>query len=145
MSLKTRSQRMAADVHARVSGIKKDRNNSEAARKEYGALAHKLPVLIRTAGLAQALAFVEASKKAMHGKLLEHLSRTVTGGGDDLAGLCRRETTSMQEYMRLTRDALEALLWYKRFAQSVLGVASGADDVATAEEARAAVGAEGGV
>ncbi len=131
MMLKTRSQRMAADVHERVSVIKRE---SEKVRAKYGSLAHKLPVLIRTAGLAQALAFVEASKEPMHGVLLQHLSQTVTAGGDDLVGLCHAKETSMQQYMRLTRDALEALLWYKRFAQSVLGIHSGADDTADGAE-----------
>jgi hypothetical protein len=40
----------------------------------------------------------------------------------------RSRSAEFEEYMRLTQGALEALLWFKRFAQSELKVQSAADD-----------------
>ena len=130
--LQTRSQKFASSIHAKVSELATPAEVSAGQKqksraKKYGAMAHKLPVLIRTAGLAQALAFVEASGEKMHQKLLQDLSEIVTPGRN-LSEICRSTETSLQEYMRLTRAALEALLWFKRFAQSVLDVKSGADE-----------------
>ena len=51
-------------------------------------------------------------------KLVEHLAVVVNE--PDLIGHSR--TAELAEYTRVTRDVLAALVWYKRFAQSVLGV-----------------------
>ena len=76
-------------------------------------------VLIRSAGLAQAVAFVQARHKpeTPQRKLLDHLSIAVNT--EDLAHESRI-TTQLSEYMRLTHEVMAALVWYKRFAQSVL-------------------------
>lgn len=112
--LQTRSQRYAGNAHARVLKVK-----GQPDQDKYKALARNLPVLIRTAGLAQALAFVDSpSADPLHRLLLEHLNETVNGG-QSLSASCR--TVQLSEYMRLTRDTLDALLWFKRFAESILG------------------------
>jgi len=82
-------------------------------------MAHKLPVLIRTAGLSQALGFVAARGNLMHLRLVQDLAATL--GRRDLPGDSRM-APNLQAYMRLTQETLDALLWYKRFAQSVLKV-----------------------
>lgn len=120
--LQSRSQRFAEDVFGKVKQVQTD-NLDE---KKYGAMSHKLPVLIRTAGLAQALAFVEArgAKEIEAQRLLSDLAAVV--GKPNLASCSR--TASLREYMFLTQQSLEALLWFKRFAQSVLKVESGEGD-----------------
>jgi CRISPR-associated protein Cmr5 len=118
--MQTRSQRYAAQIFAQVNGEVK--TQSDAYQKKYGSMAHKLPVLIRTAGLAQALSFVESRGEAEHKKLLSHLAAVTEEG--DLAQRSRA-ITDLNDYMRLTREVLSALLWYKRFAQSVLKVSLG--------------------
>lgn len=116
--MQTRSQQLAQTIFEQVSEIEQ---KGDAYRKKYGSMAHKLPVLIRTAGLTQALAFVEARGADEHRKLLEHLA-AVIGAGTREQLLDRSRTLSLTTYRRLTQDALTALLWYKRFAQSVLHV-----------------------
>jgi CRISPR-associated protein Cmr5 len=118
--MQTRDQRLATSVYEHVSTVdEKDKTYQD----EYGSMAHKLPVLIRTAGLAQAIAFVQARGKDAHKDLLNHLARVIdTQDGATLAQ--RSREASLHEYMYLTQHALAALLWYKRFAQSVLGVES---------------------
>ena len=91
-------------------------------------MAHKLPILIRTAGLAQALAFVDARGKDSQKQLLQDLAGTV-GKQNSVSLLRRAREAELSEYMLLTQQVMAALLWYKRFAQSVLGVeASDAKD-----------------
>ncbi len=94
---------------------------------EYGAMANKLPVLIRQAGLVQALAYVQARGKDGAKRLLEDLAQTLNEGDSANDLLERSREANLLEYMHLTRQATIALNWYKRFAQSVLGVEPGGE------------------
>lgn len=134
----TREQQYAGEVYARIKplipadGAPKD-EAKEKERKAYGSLAHKLPVLIRTAGLAQSLVFVQARNKegTPQRRLLadlEFVLRKSGALGPGAALVERSRSAEFEEYMRLTEGALEALLWFKRFAQSELKVESGDDD-----------------
>ncbi len=111
----TRNQRYAAQIFGQVGQV------PAAERQKYGSMAHKLPLLIRTAGLAQALAFVDSRGSAEQRILLDHIAAVINE--PDLLG--RSRTADRNEYMRLTHEVLMALVWYKRFAQSVLGVEPG--------------------
>jgi CRISPR-associated protein Cmr5 len=126
----TLQQQMATKAHELVSGVGQDE------KQKYGTMAHKLPVLIHTAGLAQALAFVEARQDPAQLKLLDHLAATLgieaITNRQQLAQKSREE--SLPVYMLLTRRALQALVWYKRFAESILNVDARADAEAVAAE-----------
>jgi CRISPR-associated protein Cmr5 len=115
--MQTREQIYADSVFKLVSHLKA----SEQERNEYGSMAHKLPVLIRTAGLAQALAFVDTRKKPQQ-QLLDDLALVVLKAQEREVLLARSRNAPLDEYMRLTQETLHALLWFKRYAQSVLGV-----------------------
>lgn len=123
--MRTREQEYAAKIFGQVETLKP---LPEKDRDEYGGMAHKLPVLVRTAGLAQALAFVEARGKSNHHTLLIHLAEvTIQKDKQTLLARSRGEAVgfeSLGDYMRLTQQVLAALVWYKRFAESVLGVTS---------------------
>ena len=161
-SFHTREQRYAAAVFKRIEQFI---NKDEVTRKKYGSLAHKLPVLIRTAGLVQALIFVQArnkedtnEKQSPQRQLLRDLASVlaVTSILEGAEPFLQEDTLDQQkqkdrqrlaffiersreadfeEYMRLTEGALETLLWFKRFAQSELKVELG-DEV---EENRNAI------
>lgn len=122
--MKTRTQRFAAKTFEQVSSLEKQ---SKAFRDKYGSLALRLPFLVRSAGLAQALEFVAGSGGDEGRKLLSHLAE-VLGSKDQQTLLDNSRTVPLNEYMRLTRDAMTALQWYKRFAQSVLDVEPGKDE-----------------
>lgn len=113
--MQTREQQYAARIFEQVKGL------PEGDWKKYGTMAHKLPVLVRTAGLVQALSFVEARGHDAQKQLLAHLAETV-GENDKATLLASARTNDLNDYMRLTQKVMAALLWYKRFAQSVLGV-----------------------
>lgn len=115
--MQTRSQKYAARIFRQIEALQSEHNPGD--QKQYGSMAHKLPVLIRTAGLSQALGFVEARGNEMHLRLVRDLATTL---GRPSLSRDSRMATRLQEYMRMTQEALDALLWYKRFAQSVLKV-----------------------
>lgn len=115
--MQTRDQIYAATVYQQVSTVRE----KEPEYTKYGAMAHKLPILIRTAGLAQALAFVEARGKEIQKRLLIDLKTTIEPN-DPRTLLMHAQQADLSEYMRLTQQIMAALLWYKRFAQSILGV-----------------------
>ncbi|AEG14073.1 CRISPR-associated protein, Cmr5 family [Desulfofundulus kuznetsovii DSM 6115] len=122
--MQTRNQEYAAKIFEQVMQVRDELGKDESNR--YGSLAHRLPVLVRTAGLAQALAFVEARCGAAGRKLLRDIAAVVNEVNEEEL-LARSRTAELPEYMLLTRNVLAALAWYKRFAQSVLGVEAGAD------------------
>jgi CRISPR-associated protein Cmr5 len=115
--MQTRDQVYATIVYEQVSKVRA----KEPEYKKYGAMAHKLPLLIRTAGLVQALAFVEARGKEIQKRLLADLKTTIEPN-DPRTLLVHAQKADLSEYMRLTQQIMSALLWYKRFAQSILEV-----------------------
>jgi CRISPR-associated protein Cmr5 len=142
--LQSRDQAYAAQVY---SQIEKLLGHNRKEQKQYGSMSHKLPVLIRSAGLAQALAFVSATaKRGKEGRdgaptkwspqrqLLDDLAQSLNLENADRL-LTESRKASLDEYMFLTQNALTALLWYKRFAQSVLNVES-SDEPDDADEDR---------
>ena len=123
-TLQTRDQKYAVDAYNRVKAIL---NDGKLSNDKYGSMAHKLPILIRTAGLAQAFAYVQARGKPEHKLLLRDLALTLNKQSrENLAETAMN--APLIEYIYLTQQALAALLWYKRFAQSVLDVQPGTEE-----------------
>jgi len=127
--MRTRAQSYASSAFEKVKEFQTSLapgEDGDKAKKAYGSMAHKFPVLVRMAGLAQAVAFVEARGKDPHRKLLEDLA--VVLGKQDRKNLYEASRTEqLLEYMMLTRQVLEAGVWFKRFAASVLKVDDGED------------------
>lgn len=95
---------------------------SEVAKKpgaaKFRTHAFRLPTLIKQAGLAQALKFMETRDE--EGKrLVDGLATALSknGGASLIADVLR---APMAAYMALSRDALAASVWFRRFAQSEL-------------------------
>src|SRR6266700_1614135 len=90
--LQTRDPKYAVDAYNRVKTV------HEKARDRYGSMAHKLPILIRPAGLAQALAFVNARGKEEHKRLLNDLALTLKQQSrENLAEMAM--TAALSEYI----------------------------------------------
>jgi CRISPR-associated protein Cmr5 len=117
--MQTRDQRYATTAYEHVSTIKE---KEKKKYKLYGSLAHKLPILIHSAGLAQALAFVNTRvEEKISEQFLNDLAQTIDReNGETLLKNVRE--ANLSEYMLLTQQVLAALLWYKRFTQSILNV-----------------------
>lgn len=122
----TTSQQYAQSAFTEVNEVAKAHKKGSPFRQKYGSMAHRLPILIRISGLAQALAFVEAKakKEAAYNKLLDDLAAAIkwpgVENGGDLAKKSRSE--SLDAYILLSQRVTAALIWYKRFAESVLEV-----------------------
>ncbi|MBN8725320.1 MAG: type III-B CRISPR module-associated protein Cmr5 [Acidobacteria bacterium] len=112
----TRNQKYASSAYENVKNVK------DSEKSKYKTMTDKLPVLIHSAGLAQALSFVDAKANSSNEQawklLLTHLATTI--GTDKNQLLERSRMAELAEYMKLTRDVLAALSWYKRFAQALL-------------------------
>lgn len=104
----------------------------EEVRKKYGGLCHSFPVLVRTCGLCQALAFSHDkamvsdgqhpnSRNSAHKLLLRHVGRVLGLPDDDSMEAVRK--ADVVEYMLYTRRVLSAWIYFKRFAVSILKVA----------------------
>lgn len=106
----------------------------KAVQDIYGGLCHKLPVLLRTNGLCQVVAFIDDkaagkqdSDRAQAYRLLKrHIAKTLDVSPDGLAR--RAGTAAVAQYIHDTRTLLEAWSYYKRFAVSILNVEQGVDE-----------------
>lgn len=111
-------------------------------QKVYGAMAQKLPALIRSAGLCQALHFVKSRGKAPLNTLLGHLGQQlqrVEPGITDMDSLCTLvRRADISHYVWLTRETLATVSWYGRLARSEWGILPGdepSDREAVSEQA----------
>jgi CRISPR-associated protein Cmr5 len=96
-------------------------------KKKYGALAHKLPGMILQNGLAQATGFLLAKGKEEHQALMDDLTtvlRTVQATDAQDRDALHREIirAGLNQTVILTRRALEAGGWMKRYVQGALGI-----------------------
>jgi CRISPR-associated protein Cmr5 len=130
--MQSRDQKHAAAVWAKIP----DHPPRSEQAKTYAALAHKLPVLIRTAGLAQTLAFVTSKfDPDKEGRLVNHIAQIVLKDQNQtmqgFSNTVHAKETNLLEYLRLTRETLAVCLWFKRFAESKLDIK--ADDIGEME------------
>lgn len=124
----TRAQQ---DLRRAVSAIQPLQKCSADEQKNYVSRAKQFPALVMTVGLAQAVAFSEekAGKQGAlaksHEKLLEHVAQILDLGQEKLVDhICQASTT---EYLHMTRRVLQAWVYYRRFADSMLKSAESAE------------------
>ena len=114
--MNTRSRQHAANAHACVSAVA-----SQAYASKYRALALSFPIMVLQSGLAQATGFLQA-KSSDNNEYQRYLS--------DLAGILGKNSgkslhkavieSRLPDYQQLTRQALDASGWLKRYAQALL-------------------------
>ncbi len=118
MSVHTRSQKLAQAAYARIAlHTNSGRKNPD---KEYVSFAKKFPALIHTCGLAQAVAFARAKKQANYiadlTEVLRAADHSEMTGQDSLDQHAR--TQQLTGYLRLSRDAINAASWLKRYVEA---------------------------
>ncbi len=114
MGVQTNNQKMAQEAWRRVAERKPS--------TEFRSFAREFPSLVHSCGLAQAVAFAR-TKKQHHADYLEDLSavlkvvgHTETATVDGLERATR--DNSVPAYIRLSRNALLAAGWLKRYAEA---------------------------
>jgi CRISPR type III-B/RAMP module-associated protein Cmr5 len=122
----TLEQERAALAFQHVQTVK-----DEEQRKIYGSMAQKLPALIRSAGLCQALHFVKSRGKTPLITFLDHLGEQLRRADADISdaeSLCRKARLSdLAHYVWLTREVLASVGWYARLSQSEWGILPGTE------------------
>lgn len=101
-----------SDAHPDDSDLKTALAKARAKAEKYDNAAKTLPVLIRSAGLVQALYFAEGKDDGSK-QLVEDLSAVI-------AEPSLREdarTCEIDRYMVLTERCMLALKWFKRFGE----------------------------
>jgi CRISPR-associated protein Cmr5 len=115
--METLSQRLA---RAAFPAVKARKDNSRFNFKEYTTFAKKFPALIHTCGLAQAIAFAQAKKQDDYLSDLAVVLRETHSSGvttaEDLAH--RSRTEALSGYLWLSRNALLAAGWIKRYVEA---------------------------
>ena len=123
----TRQQRYLTQALMHVEAVSR---KPKEVRDIYGGLCHQTPVLVRTCGLCQTLAFIaEKAKTEGFGEratayqlLNQHIADVLGVAEGELLNTIRK--APMLDYMRYTRAVLAAGIYYKRFAGSILKIAS---------------------
>ena len=120
--MSTKSQRMAHSAYTRVEARRGGQGNT-SYRKEYRGFAREFPTLVHQCGLAQAVAFAQ-TRKDHHADYANDLAAVLTAAGhanvttlDALANSTR--SLPVAGYVRLSRDALAAALWLKRYVEAL--------------------------
>jgi CRISPR-associated protein Cmr5 len=112
----TRQQKMAEEAFKRVS------ERGPGVPKEYRSFALSFPSLIQAAGLCQAVAFAQAkgekNKDIKH--VMDDVVATLTKSGS-YAGKFEEDVRQkgVGEYLRLSRLALQAATWVKRYVEAL--------------------------
>ncbi|PZA07712.1 MULTISPECIES: type III-B CRISPR module-associated protein Cmr5 [unclassified Meiothermus] len=128
MSLVTRAQEDMELALKLVSQVEEDfkDNKGTGTKGRYQALCQEFPVMVRTSGLCQAIAFSEAKKgdeeglPRAHKLLLNHVEKILGSGNGSILEKIRK--ASAIEYMHMTRRVLDSWVYFKRFSKSVLTV-----------------------
>lgn len=105
--------------------------HSDTTKKTYGGLCHAFPILVRQNGLGQALAFIEVKatsgndqdRKAAYAVLQRHIAGML-GVAVPEQLLNHVRNVDARQYLHETRVLLDAWIYYKRFATSLLNVTS---------------------
>ncbi|MBK1642964.1 type III-B CRISPR module-associated protein Cmr5 [Chromatium okenii] len=114
---------------ARAAYLRVEAHQNEPDKKKYGAIAHRLPGMILQNGLAQATGFLLAKGSSSHEylMLLDDLNFVLRAGETLNVPNCNALhqaiiAADLNQTLKLTRHALEASGWIKRYVQGLLRV-----------------------
>lgn len=123
MSPATTATRPRDHTRARVAFVQV-RDLPDAAWEDYRTMAMKLPALVHAGGLATALHFVAARRKAAQRQLLDHLAAHLADAGllpegaDAGALLADTRDADLVMMRRQTHEVLRCLAWIRRCLQA---------------------------
>ncbi len=113
--MNTRQQQWAQRAAAAVQRVQAAHKRGAMSEAEYQRFTKGFPALIHTSGLCQALAFAEVKGRHV---CVEDLAETL---GLTAAGLLEQSRTGdVTSYLKLSRGALAAATWLKRYAEALL-------------------------
>lgn len=110
LNFTTKEQLMAQEAFGRVTNRRNDKDFDD-----YKSFALSFPSLLHSCGLVQAVAFAEAKKKGEYIDDLQAVFDRIDSAGNLKA---RSREAHVMEYMRITRHAISAASWIKRYCQA---------------------------
>jgi CRISPR-associated protein Cmr5 len=118
MTVHTRSQILAQAAFPSIQRRHSSLNDKQF--KEYTSFAKKFPALIHTCGLAQAVAFALAKKEMDY---IADLAEVIKAAGhpevtEQQSLEHQARTQPLSGYVRLSRDAINAAGWLKRYVEA---------------------------
>jgi len=118
MSNHTRSQKLAQAAYSQIAIH--TNNGRKKPNKEFVSTVKKFPALIHTCGLAQAVAFALAKKDDEY---IGYLAAVLNAAGHTELNDCNAldhhsRTNELSVYLRLSRDAINAASWLKRYVEA---------------------------
>jgi len=114
MIVQMTSQKMAREAYNRIT--------NRRPSKEYTSFAREFPTLVHTCGLAQAVAFAMA--KGGHQKdYVDDIAAVLSAAGHQEITDAEKLGNQTRDlpvipYLRLSRNALAAAVWLKRYAEA---------------------------
>ena len=129
-SIRGVEQGRAAFAYNRVKDVVDLGTNQEDLRKKYKSGAKKLPVLIKTNGLAQALAYIEGRDNfpKLYDQIDEWLHcKGLLIGQDPM--IDQVIAMNSDKYRRITTETLALLNWIRRFVDGHLMADVGGDNL----------------
>ena len=107
----TKEQKMAQSAWICV-----EKRSKAGAFGDYTSFALAFPALIHSCGLAQAVAFATAKKQADYLADIQEVFNAIDRAGDLME---RSREAGLAEYSRISRHALAAASWIKRYCQAL--------------------------
>ncbi|VEG12221.1 type III-B CRISPR module-associated protein Cmr5 [Moraxella cuniculi] len=111
-----RTQKYAEIAYPLVEDVK----NDAKMEAKYRTLALAFPTMIMQSGLVQAIGFLMAKNEDHHKKILDHLTKLLDHQITPKDLYKKIYKSDIAEYQLLTRKAIEASGWLKRYAQALL-------------------------
>ena len=115
--IQTRSQQLAELAFKQVSQVDLQTKGDKNAREKYIGFAKRFPSLIHSCGLAQAVAF--AQSKAPD-RFVNDLREVMNCDKQEPAFTAEIRSSDLPRYLQLSRTALQAAGWLKRYAEAIL-------------------------
>jgi len=130
--LQTHSQRTLLKAIELVSSVPTRSSEKTATQKMYGSLCYDFPIMVMASGLAQTTAYYEAKAQKLEAYrfFLEDMGKmlavdTELSPGKDWIQFIRE--TDVRTYMLATERLIQAGVYFKHLASSILGVDSASE------------------
>lgn len=117
---RTNSQKMAQAAYESI--IRRVDPKGSGLPEKYASFARSFPSLVHSCGLAQAIAFARSKD---HGQYLDDLATVLSKIGHPEAASASEFERATREnlvraYVRLSRNALQAASWLKRYVEATV-------------------------
>ena len=117
-------ERRIAGRARELVGQQRETDATHVKETAYRSLCEGFPILLRSAGLAQTVAYLRAKSKGEYGALHDHLEQQFRGLGLLEKGALSEKVAdpglSQGDYRLYSEIAMQAALWHKRLAQALL-------------------------